>query len=404
MKITRAGRGLMFLSGLALLGYAAHRYWTERTPGTAAPAAAGASGASPGSAAVRVRVALLYGTEKERWLKAAVEAFARQRPDIGVDLRGMGTIDAVRAIAEGREKPTVWSPADEIATNLLDTEWSLQHRSALIERAGDLAPQPLVLTPLVMIAWEERARLIAAGGKTDPTDWRTIHALTVNPKGWMGIGGPEDWGFVKPGHTAPSASNSGLQTIVLMAYAYHQKRAGLRPADILNDGFQKWLREIESGVGKFGTSSGTYMKEMILYGPSKYDFVWNYESVAIGDMAAAQGRWGNLAVYYPKPTLWSNHPYVVPKADWVTAEQRAAAVVLRDFLLSPEIQTTALTFGFRSANPDVKVLSDDPANPWNRLKPFGVRVDVPAVAEPPSGEVTRLLLETWRRVVEVQSR
>jgi hypothetical protein len=31
---------------------------------------------------------------------------------------------------------------------------------------------------------------------------------------------------------------------------------------------------------------------------------------------------------------------------------------------------------------------------------FGVRLDVPAVAESPSGEVTRLLLETWRRVVE----
>jgi len=26
------------------------------------------------------------------------------------------------------------------------------------------------------------------------------------------------------------------------------------------------------------------------------------------------------------------------------------------------------------------------------------------VAEPPSGEVTRLLLETWRRVVEPQAR
>ena len=73
---------------------------------------------------------------------------------------------------------------------------------------------------------------------------------------------------------------------------------------------------------------------------------------------------------------------------------------LRDFLLSPEIQQRALDSGFRPANADVKVVTDDPNNPWNRLKPYGIRLDVPAVAEPPSGEVTRLLLETWRRVVE----
>ena len=64
----------------------------------------------------------------------------------------------------------------------------------------------------------------------------------------------------------------------------------------------------------------------------------------------------------------------------------------------------AVLDGFRKANPDVKVVGTDPDNPWNRLKPFGIRLDVPAVAEAPSGEVTRLLLETWRRVVEPQSR
>src|SRR5262249_44152529 len=140
---------------------------------------------------------------------------------------------------------------------------------------------------------------------------------------------PAEWGFVKLGHTAPSKSNSGLQTLILMAYAFHGKSAGLAPADILDEKFQKWMKEIETAVGKFGSSSGTYMKDMVLFGPSKYDLIWNYESVAIGDMAAAQGRWGNLAVFYPKPTLWSNHPFVFLKGDWVTADQRKAAARLR---------------------------------------------------------------------------
>jgi ABC-type Fe3+ transport system substrate-binding protein len=255
-----------------------------------------------------------------------------------------------------------------------------------------------------MIAWEERAKVMAAAAKGDPTDFRLIHDLATSPRGWLGLGGSADWGYVKPGHTSPSRSNSGLQTVVLMAYSFHQKRAGLKPADILDERFQKWLREVENAVGRFGDSSGSYMKDMVLYGPSKYDFIWNYESVAIGDMGNAQGRWGNLSVYYPKPTLWSNNPLALLKGDWVSPEQRAAARELQQFLLSAPIQARALGFGFRPANPDVKVLNDDPSNPWNRMKPFGVRVEVPPVAEAPSGEVTRLLLETWRRVVEAPVR
>ena len=105
------------------------------------------------------------------------------------------------------------------------------------------------------------------------------------------------------------------------------------------------------------------MREMILYGPSKYDLIWNYESVAISDMAAAQGRWGNLAVYYPKPTLWSNHPFVVLKGTGSRPSSARPRCELREFLLSPEVQTRALEFGFRPANPEVKVLSTDPQQP-----------------------------------------
>jgi ABC-type Fe3+ transport system substrate-binding protein len=402
VAVTRGGRLAMLLAGLCLIGYSIYRYG----PSLKRPVDPSASpAAAPERKGVTVRITLCYGTEKEKWLKAAVEEFARKRPEIGVELHGMGTVDSIRAIADGKEKPTAWSPADEIALNLLDTEWSLQKGSTIVAREGDLAPQPLVVTPLVMIAWEERAKVLAAAAKGgDPTDWRAIHDLATSPKGWPGLGGSPDWGYVKLGHTAPSSSNSGLQTLVLMTYGYHAKHGGLVPGDILNADFQKWLREIETAVGKFGTSSGTYMKDMILYGPSRYDVIWNYESVAIGDMGAAQGRWGNLLIYYPRPTLWSNHPFVFLKGDWVSAEQRAAAKELRDFLLLPEVQSRALDFGFRPANPDVKLLTSDPNNPWNRLKAYGVRVDVPAVADPPSGDVTRLLLETWRRVVEPQAR
>jgi ABC-type Fe3+ transport system substrate-binding protein len=402
VELKAPGKILIALMGVALLGYAAFKYgWlgSSRDPGgTGTP-----SDSRPRSGA-KVTVDLLYGTEKERWLTAALDDFRKARPDIDVRVKGMGTIESIRALVDGKEKPTVWSPADEIALNLMDAEWSLAKGSSILDKEGDLAPQSLVITPLVVIAWEERAKAVEKSGTGPISDWRTLHALGTNPKGWSGIGAPAEWGFVKLGHTAPNASNSGLQALVLMAYSYHKKTAGLKPEDLLDEKFQKWMKEIETAVGKFGASSGTYMKDMVLYGPSKYDIIWNYESVAIGDMGAAQGRWGNLSVHYPNPTLWSNHPFAILKGDWVTAEQNKAAQDLRAFLLSLPVQQRALEFGFRPANPDVVVKNQDPNNPFNRLKPFGVRLDIPPVAEAPSGEVARLLLETWRRVVGSENR
>jgi ABC-type Fe3+ transport system substrate-binding protein len=403
-EIKGPGKILIFLIGLGLLAYAGVKYgWFKRFQGSASTPAGSSATEQRGSSKGQVKIDFLYTTEKEAWLKAAVEDFQKKEPNIAVNLQPTGSIESVRTLSEGTAKPTIWSPADEAAINLLDTEWTLARGRSLIEKKGDLAPQPLVLTPLVVIAWEERAKLLSSKGE-GPADFKTLHSLATSPKGWMSVGGPSEWGYVKLGHTAPNSSNSGLQTLILMAYSFTSKRANLRPADILDDKFQKWMKEIETAVGKFGNSSGTYMKEMVLYGPSKYDIIFNYESVAIGYMAAAEGRWGSLSVFYPNPTLWSNHPLVFFSADWITPEQQAAARKLRDFLLSQPVQERAMEFGFRPANPDVKVLSSDPANPWNRLKTAGIRVDVPPVAEAPSGEVTRLLLETWRRVVEAPGR
>jgi hypothetical protein len=61
------------------------------------------------------------------------------------------------------------------------------------------------------------------------------------------------------------------------------------------------------------------MVDMIRFGPSKYDIAVVYENLVIEQIANAQGRWGNLCVYHPKVTLWSDHPAGILQADWVTA-------------------------------------------------------------------------------------
>src|SRR5438552_13198410 len=102
--------------------------------------------------------------------------------------------------------------------------------------------------------------------------------------------------------------------------------------DLLKPDYQKFVTEIEKGVPKFETSTGTFMTDMIRFGPSKYDIAVVYENLAISQLENAQGRWGNLRVYYPETTVWSDHPAGVLAAEWVTDAQRKAGRAYLAFL------------------------------------------------------------------------
>ncbi len=122
---------------------------------------------------------------------------------------------------------------------------------------------------------------------------------------------------------------------------------------------------------KFEVSTGQFMTDMIRFGPSKYDIAVVYENLAISQIENAQGRWGNLKIYYPTTTLWSDHPIAVVNADWVTPAQKAAAKVWIDYLKSRPMQELALSFGFRPADPTVPIKTADAKNPFTRLSRAG---------------------------------
>ncbi|NJL34472.1 MAG: solute-binding protein, partial [Chloroflexaceae bacterium] len=89
------------------------------------------------------------------------------------------------------------------------------------------------------------------------------------------MGHPE-WGLAKFGQTNPESSNSGIQTLVLLAYSFHEKVNGLSNADILDADFQAWLDDMQEAVLEFPSSTGTLMQDVVRFGPSKYDFVVVY--------------------------------------------------------------------------------------------------------------------------------
>ncbi len=184
-----------------------------------------------------------------------------------------------------------------------------------------------------------------------------------------------------------------------MTLEYYKKTAGLQVADLLKPEYQAFIRDIEKGVTGFGASTGTFMTDMIRFGPSKYDVAFVYENLAIAEVENAQGRWGNLKVYYPATTLWSDHPVAILEGSWVTDAAKKAARTYVKFLRSRPVQEQALAFGFRSADPSVPLKTADARNPFTRLAQYGIQIDIPPAAAAPSGALVKNLLTMWSRVV-----
>ena len=379
--------------------------WKVTHPAAVGPAAGpgGAGGTSgpaapPPPAGPRTTLTVVFGTEKDAWMQAAASDFRSAHPEYDVVLVPKGSLEAAQDILDGKLRPVVWSPADSLVLGLLSADWRTKNGSALFAVDGDQAPQPLLLSPLVFAIWEDRAQALLKAGKGELT-WKTIRRAVGSTKGWPAVGGKGEWGFVKLGHTDPTKSNSGLQALWSMTLEFFGRGAPISVENLLRPDYQAFVSSIEHGVTRFEASTGTFMIDMVRFGPSKYDMALVYESSAIAQLANAQGRWGDLHVYYPQLTVWSDHPGALLEGDWVTPAQRTAGRKFLAHLRSREVQGRALAFGFRPADPGIPIKTAGTDNPFNRLARYGLKSDLPPVAPTPEPAVVRNLMTLWSRMM-----
>jgi ABC-type molybdate transport system substrate-binding protein len=349
-------------------------------------------------------VSVAYSTEKEAWLNEVIVDFEKTNPTINghpvkIDLEKMGSWEINAAVLDGTRQPTLISPASSLQIAALQDSSSAKFGHSLVNPADTAACRSVVKTPLVLIAWKERADVLW-GRQPGASLWRDLHNALVDPQGWAALNHPE-WGYVKFGHTDPLKSNSGYMTILLMTYGYHGKTSNLSASDILsNTEYQNWFLQTESSIGQFESSTGPLMDKMIAYGPSTFDMVTVYEATAIEQADNAVGRYGELRVYYPPAMLWSDHPFCVLNADWVTPQQTEAAKLFLDYLTSKPAQEIALMkYGFRPVDTSIKL--EQGGSPFDRYAANGFRADLSAFpdVEIPAGNVLNTLRDFWSRNV-----
>ncbi|HEX4979885.1 MAG TPA: extracellular solute-binding protein [Acidimicrobiales bacterium] len=285
----------------------------------------------------------------------------RSSSGVAADLLTRGWPDE----ATNGPRPVIWSPAAK--------SWGAIVNQRLAERdeepITDPDAQPFMVTPLVIAMPRPMAE--ALGWPDTPIGYADLLALAADPNGWASKGHPE-WGRFKLGKTNPNFSTSGLSSTIAQYYAATGKQVDLTLEDINRADVDQFARGVESAVVHYGDITMTFLNN--LYRNDRAGVGLTYISaVAIEEKSIIDYNAGNpdgivdpgeeprkprvplVAIYPEEGTLFSDNPFFILDAEWVTERQKAAARAFQAFVQLPDNQRRVLEFGFRPGNPEVPV-------------------------------------------------
>ena len=295
-------------------------------------------------------------------------------------------------------RPVIWSPASSAWKTVLNQRFGSSGREPIANDAT-----PFMLTPLVVAMPEPMAQ--ALGWPDEPLGWNDILGLARSQQGWGEFGHPE-WGAFRLGKTNPNFSTSGLSALIAQTYAAADKRDGLSAEDLRKPEVVQFGTDVETAVVHYGDTTLTFMNNW--YRADQRGNPYAYTSAAaVEEKSVIDYNTGNpdgvlqqgeqprpprvplVAIYPEEGTLYSDNPLIVLDADWVDADEKAAAARFVEFAQRPENQERVLEFGFRPGNPDVAVTA--PVDRANGVDPTQPQT----LLEVPSPEVTVAVLDAW---------
>lgn len=194
--------------------------------------------------------------------------------------------------------------------------------------------------------------------------------------------------------TAPTRSNSGLQTLVAQFASLANKPSqDLTIADI--EKYQEQVKAIQAKVTRYGASTSSLAQSMVDNGVFWANVGSVYESLVI--RANDQSSERNYQAVYPSATFSSNIRGIIANAPWMSAEEKEGAKKVLDFMLTPESQTLATELGLRPGVPGIPL--------GNKFSPqFGVTANPTYESyRSPKPEVVEAMLKSWQEYAKKPS-
>ncbi|MFW9945254.1 MAG: substrate-binding domain-containing protein [Candidatus Odinarchaeota archaeon] len=327
-----------------------------------------------------IHITIIYSSEKASWMTIAYTNFMddwrNTHPDeeIRIDMHPYGSSDSIISILNGEIFPTIWSPASSIWMTFLNTKWA--------EYTGDLEPivnisaaVKIIYSPIVIATWESFNNTYGINGFSD------LHALNLNPSV-----------NVKMAHTDPRLSNSGyMSTIMAIAAAAGVDSKDLLMSHLTDPANQQWLTEFESSAVMYGKSTGFLSRYMKSEGPEGLNVAFLYENL-IRDISSEATGGKIIAVYPEEGTLYSDHPFCILNADWITSEQRKVAEAFLEFLNENDTVISAMEYAFRPIDSSIHL---DPTVFNYATNGIAFNITVPELSTPNDGNVLLKIPDLW---------
>ncbi|QEY33277.1 VWA domain-containing protein [Synechococcus sp. RSCCF101] len=307
-------------------------------------------------------VSLLVGSALAQVCEEAATTIASRRPRledgtvVTIRCRAAGSGDVVDELLEAaRQVQNGSRPADDstIPTLIsLDGELyhqQLRHRMQQLEPTADWIPAitdspRLASSPMVFMTTAE-----LAPGLRELSDPFTALARASSHRELDPGSADQPVRYV---HTAPTRSNSGLQTLVAQFVAVSGKRPEeISSADVAAHAAD--VAAIQTRITRYGSSTGELARAMVRNGPFWASIGSVYESSVVEANAERRPDRDAMVAVYPQATYTSTMRAILPRGPWVSERERRAAELVIEEWLSPAVQTIVARHGLRPANPAV---------------------------------------------------
>jgi Ca-activated chloride channel family protein len=231
------------------------------------------------------------------------------------------TVASTLGTAAPGGKPDGWAPESAVWAGLAA---SRPEAAAALPRSG----QSLATTPVVLAVPRQRAT--ALGWPKQRLSWRAVLGVMTKDPTWRPYGHPA-WGRFVIGMSDPTRSTSALHTLLAVTDANRDGKVA--QAEVTNE------LVLERSVAMYGT------EPQLAGRPGVSAFPTTEQAVLAHDTG---GDAAQLVPVYPTDGLAeADHPLLLLRGSWVTAQRRQVAQAFAEFARGPAGHAAYGRAGFR---------------------------------------------------------